>query len=57
MTKCYVPDTSVLLQSPQALFGFADNDVILPKVVLEELDSKKTSSKHQLTQRHKPSHT
>nr|WP_315989567.1 PIN domain-containing protein [Desulforamulus aquiferis] len=34
-------DTSILLQSPQALMGFEDNIVVIPEVVLEELDAKK----------------
>lgn len=38
MEKNYVLDTNVLLQSPYALFSFGDNRVILPHVVLEELD-------------------
>lgn len=38
MKRCYVLDTNVLLQSPYALYAFGDNDVILPEVVLEELD-------------------
>jgi PhoH-like ATPase len=36
--KTYVLDTNVLLQSPQAIYAFADNDVVIPEVVLEELD-------------------
>lgn len=38
MKKSYVLDTNVLLQSPNALYAFSDNDVIIPEVVLEELD-------------------
>ena len=38
MKKSYVLDTNVLLQSPYAIYAFGDNDVILPNVVLEELD-------------------
>lgn len=38
MKKCYILDTNVLLQSPYALYAFGDNDVIIPEVVLEELD-------------------
>ncbi|HEY4551679.1 MAG TPA: PhoH family protein [Bacillaceae bacterium] len=41
MTKIYVLDTNVLLQDPNAIFAFEDNDIIIPAVVLEELDSKK----------------
>jgi len=36
--KSFVLDTNVLLQSPYAIFAFENNDVILPHVVLEELD-------------------
>jgi PhoH-like ATPase len=36
--KSFVLDTNVLLQSPYAVYAFGDNDVILPHVVLEELD-------------------
>lgn len=41
LKKIYVLDTSVLLQSPQALLAFGDNMVVLPEAVLEELDNKK----------------
>ncbi len=36
--KYFVLDTSVLLHNPGALFNFADNEVVLPFEVLEELD-------------------
>lgn len=38
MKKSYILDTNVLLQSPYAIFAFENNDVIIPEVVLEELD-------------------
>jgi PhoH-like ATPase len=41
LKKIYVLDTNVLLQDPLAIFSFQDNDVVLPAVVLEEVDSKK----------------
>lgn len=41
MGKIYVLDTNVLLQDPNALFSFEDNDIVIPAVVLEEVDSKK----------------
>ncbi|MGN7454981.1 PhoH family protein [Paenibacillus pasadenensis] len=41
MTKIFVLDTNVLLHDPQAIFSFDDNEVIIPAVVLEEIDSKK----------------
>ncbi len=37
MTKTYVLDTNVLIQSPYALGSFEDNKVVLPIAVLEEL--------------------
>jgi PhoH-like ATPase len=41
MNKIYVLDTNVLLHDPLALFSFEENEVIIPSVVLEEIDSKK----------------
>ncbi|MFS0637143.1 PhoH family protein [Mesobacillus foraminis] len=41
MGKIYVLDTNVLLQDPHAIFSFQDNEVVIPAVVLEEVDSKK----------------
>lgn len=41
MKKIYVLDTNVLLQDPLAIFSFQDNEIIIPAVVLEEIDSKK----------------
>ena len=41
MQKVYVLDSSVLLHDPNAIFQFQDNDVIIPYVVLEEIESKK----------------
>jgi PhoH-like ATPase len=41
LKKIYVLDTNVLLQDPQAIFSFQDNEVVIPAVVLEEVDSKK----------------
>lgn len=38
MKKSYVLDTNVLLQSPYAIYAFGENDVVIPEVVLEELD-------------------
>lgn len=39
--KTYVLDTSVLLSEPTALHAFADNDVVLPIIVLTELEAKR----------------
>lgn len=44
MKKIYVLDTNILMQSPRALFGFADNDIYLPTTVIRELDKHKTDS-------------
>ncbi|MCC9090032.1 PhoH family protein [Bacillus pumilus] len=41
MSKIYVLDTNVLLQDPNSIFSFEDNEVVIPAVVLEEVDSKK----------------
>ncbi|NHC42905.1 PhoH family protein [Bacillus sp. MM2020_1] len=41
MSKIYVLDTNVLLQDPYSLFSFEVNEVVIPAVVLEEVDSKK----------------
>ncbi|MFY4773729.1 PhoH family protein [Metabacillus sp. RGM 3146] len=41
MSKIYVLDTNVLLQDPNSIYSFQDNEVVIPAVVLEEVDSKK----------------
>lgn len=41
MKKTYVLDTNVLLYSPGAILTFGNNDVVIPEVVLEELDNLK----------------
>ncbi|MGN0582081.1 MAG: PhoH family protein [Oscillospiraceae bacterium] len=41
MKKNYVIDTNVLIQCPYAIECFEDNDLIIPLVVLEELDGLK----------------
>lgn len=41
MSKLFVLDTNVLLHDPRALFAFDDNEVVIPLVVLDELDKKK----------------
>ncbi|MPM71233.1 hypothetical protein SDC9_118196 [bioreactor metagenome] len=40
--KNYVLDTNILLHDPSCIYNFKDNNVILPMVVLEEIDSLKT---------------
>ena len=39
MQKNFVLDTNVLLHDPRSLFSFADNTVVVPIQVLEEIDS------------------
>ncbi len=39
--KTYVVDTSVLLADPQAMFRFEEHEVVLPLVVLSELEAKR----------------
>ncbi|GAE32651.1 ATPase [Halalkalibacter hemicellulosilyticusJCM 9152] len=41
LKKIYVLDTNVLLQDPYSIYSFQDNEIVIPAVVLEELDSKK----------------
>jgi PhoH-like ATPase len=38
MKKIFVLDTNVLLHDPRAIFSFEENDVVIPIVVIEELD-------------------
>src|SRR5271170_109621 len=38
MRKAFILDTNVLLFDPQALFKFGNNDIIIPIVVIEEID-------------------
>jgi PhoH-like ATPase len=42
-TRPYVLDTCVLLADPHAIHRFDEHDVVLPLVVIEELDRKKTA--------------
>nr|WP_218869091.1 PhoH family protein [Leifsonia psychrotolerans] len=41
MERTYVLDTSVLLSDPKALFRFAEHAVVLPVVVIAELEAKR----------------
>ncbi len=41
MSKIYVLDTNVLVHSSDSLFSFEENEVVIPFIVLEELDSLK----------------
>jgi PhoH-like ATPase len=42
MKKTYILDTNVLLNDPNCFFQFEDNDLIIPFIVLEELDNHKS---------------
>ncbi len=39
MKKNFVLDTNVLLHDPRSIFGFEDNDVVIPIQVIEEIDN------------------
>src|SRR6266571_5131643 len=39
--KSFVLDTNILLHDSQAIFSFDDNNIIIPLIVLEELDRHK----------------
>lgn len=41
MGKIFILDTSVLLEDPNAIFAFHNSEVVIPTVVLEEIDRKK----------------
>ncbi|GAB4483292.1 MAG: PhoH family protein [Thermodesulfovibrionales bacterium] len=38
MKKTYVLDTNVLIHDPSSVFKFQENDIVIPLVVIEELD-------------------
>jgi PhoH-like ATPase len=42
--KTFVVDTNVLLHNPNSIFMFADNEVVIPFDVIEELDKFKSSN-------------
>lgn len=42
--KIYLLDTNVLIQDPEAIFKFYDNEVVIPDIVIEELDKLKKKS-------------
>src|SRR5829696_5776301 len=44
MTKHFVVDTNVLLHNPNALFLFAEHEVVIPFDVIEELDKFKSGT-------------
>jgi PhoH-like ATPase len=41
MAKIYVLDTNVLLHNPEAIFDFEEHEVVIPFVVITELDEQK----------------
>ena len=43
VTKTYVLDTNILIQQPNSIYGFDDNDVVITSTTLQELDKKKTA--------------
>lgn len=47
MRKTYVVDTNVLIQSPNAIECFEENQVIIPLAVIEELDGLKNAEGNQ----------
>lgn len=53
MKKYYVLDTNVLLHSPNALYAFNEHIVVIPEVVIEELDKfKREASERGNNSRH-----
>lgn len=42
MKKTFVLDTNVILSDPNSIFSFEKNEVVIPTVVLQEVDGKKT---------------
>ena len=42
--KIYLLDTSVLLHRPESIFSFGEHRVVIPIVVLDELDTFKRGS-------------
>ncbi len=43
MKKNYLLDTNILLENPNAIFGFGDNNLYLCGITLQEIDAKKTA--------------
>lgn len=53
MSKCYVLDTNILLYSPNSIYAFNEHTVVIPEVVIEELDRfKKESTERGANSRH-----
>ena len=47
--KNYVLDTNVLLHDARSLYAFADNNVVIPIFVIEEIDTFKKDQKRPTT--------
>lgn len=45
MVKHYVLDTNILLSDPYSILKFENNNVVIPLIVLEELDKQKSSDR------------
>lgn len=43
MKKVYVLDTNILIHSPDCLFGFADNELVITTTTIDELDKLKNA--------------
>lgn len=43
MIKTYILDTNILMRAPEAIDGFADNEVVITGTTLEELDNNKNA--------------
>ena len=41
MKRIYVLDTNVLLTDHQSIYGYGNNDIVIPLKVLEEIDKHK----------------
>jgi len=39
--KTFILDTNILLHNPESIFSFADNEVVIPSAVIEEIDNQK----------------
>lgn len=46
MKKTFILDTNVILHDPSCIFNFDEHDVIVPIVVLEQLDERKQGNSH-----------
>ena len=44
--KTFVLDTNVILHDYRSIYNFTNNDIVIPIVVLEELDKFKKGNRH-----------